>query len=167
MAWVEMVHSETGSYLTVDVSVLKQGNSLGVHFKQEFVADKYQVCFVVESVAPYVVAEVRPGDILVAIDGKKVTSLTQISKCTKQAGDRVPLRLERRLKILPGPPSDDKRIRGRTTASQLDVCTLSSTLQHCSPSFKTTGSRTYHRRHLDQLIYLSRTNKQCPRTASS
>ncbi|KAG8280161.1 hypothetical protein J6590_087888 [Homalodisca vitripennis] len=59
------------------------------------------------------------------------------------------------------------RIRGRTTASQLDVCTLSSTLQHCSPSLKPTGSGTYHRRHLDQLIYLSRTNKQCPRTASS
>lgn len=43
MAWVEMVHSESGSYLTVDVSVLKQASSLGVHFKQEFVSDKYQV----------------------------------------------------------------------------------------------------------------------------
>ncbi|KAG8296166.1 hypothetical protein J6590_063901 [Homalodisca vitripennis] len=60
-----------------------------------------------------------------------------------------------------------ERIRGRTTASQLDVRTLWSTLQHCSPSLKPTGSGTYHRRHLDQLIYLSRTNKQCPRTASS
>lgn len=44
MAWVEMVHSESGSYITVDVNVLKQGNSLGIHFKEEFVADKYQVC---------------------------------------------------------------------------------------------------------------------------
>lgn len=43
MAWVEMVHSESGSYITVDVNVLKQGNSLGIHFKEEFVADKYQV----------------------------------------------------------------------------------------------------------------------------
>ncbi|KAG8241729.1 hypothetical protein J6590_080620 [Homalodisca vitripennis] len=31
------------------------------------------------------------------------------------------------------------KIRGRTTASQLDVCTLSSTLQHCSPSLKPTA----------------------------
>lgn len=46
MAWVEMVHSESGSYLTVDISVPKQGNSLGIHFKQEFVADKYQVLYI-------------------------------------------------------------------------------------------------------------------------
>ncbi|XP_054272610.1 PDZ domain-containing protein 8 [Macrosteles quadrilineatus] len=111
MAWVEMVHSDSGSYLTVDVSVLKQAGSLGVHFKQEFVADKYQVCFVVESVAPYVVAEVRAGDILVAVDGKKAVSLPQISKVIKQAGDRVGLRLERRLKILTTtPPPDDKTL---------------------------------------------------------
>ncbi|XP_046670278.1 PDZ domain-containing protein 8-like isoform X2 [Homalodisca vitripennis] len=151
MAWVEMVHSETGSYLTVDVSVLKQGNSLGVHFKQEFVADKYQVCFVVESVAPYVVAEVRPGDILVAIDGKKVTSLTQISKCTKQAGDRVPLRLERRLKILPGPPSDDKllEISGlrhrRGSGDKTDSDSSNSTSLSDSPAKKTVQETPEHK----------------------
>lgn len=57
--------------------------------------------------SPSVVAEVRVGDILVAVDGKKVTSLTQISKCIKAAGERVPLRLERMLKIVPT-PADDK-----------------------------------------------------------
>lgn len=61
----------------------------------------------VESVSPSVVAEVRVGDILVAIDGKKVSSLTQISKCIKLASERVSLRLERMLKILPT-PADDK-----------------------------------------------------------
>lgn len=54
-----------------------------------------------------VVAEVRVGDILVAVDGKKITSLTQISKYIKQCSERVPLRLERRLNILPT-VTDDK-----------------------------------------------------------
>lgn len=62
----------------------------------------------VESVSAWVVAEVRVGDILVAVDGKKMTSLAQINKFVRQAGERVPLRLERKLKILPTPSSDDK-----------------------------------------------------------
>lgn len=43
MAWVEMVHSQSGSFLTVDTIVFKQAGQIGVQFKQEFVADKYQV----------------------------------------------------------------------------------------------------------------------------
>lgn len=67
-----------------------------------------QVCFVVESVAAHVTAEVRLGDILVAVDGKKVTSMVHIGKFVKQSGNQVPIRLERRVKILPKPYSDDK-----------------------------------------------------------
>lgn len=110
IAWVEMVHSQSGSYLTVDTYVLKQSGLIGVQFKQEFVADKYQVCIVVDSVSPSVVGEVRSGDILVAVDGKRITTLSNVNKCVKQAGERVPLRLERRLKIVSTPPPEDKML---------------------------------------------------------
>jgi len=43
-AWVEMVQSDTATYMTLDVTINKLPNQqLGVSFKQEFVADLYQV----------------------------------------------------------------------------------------------------------------------------
>uniref|UniRef100_A0A1B6DL70 Phorbol-ester/DAG-type domain-containing protein n=1 Tax=Clastoptera arizonana TaxID=38151 RepID=A0A1B6DL70_9HEMI len=110
MAWVEMVHSQSGSFLTVDATLFKQAGQLGLQFKQEFVADKYQVCIVVESVSLSLTGEVRVGDILVAVDGKRISSLSQVNKYVKQCGERVSLRLERLLRIFTSPSSDDKNI---------------------------------------------------------
>lgn len=68
----------------------------------------FQVCIVVESVLPTILGEVRVGDILVAVDGKRISTLSQVNKYIKQAGERVPLRLERLLRIFSTPPVDDK-----------------------------------------------------------
>ena len=66
------------------------------------------MCIVVDSVAPSVVGEVRSGDVLLAVDGKRITTLSNVNKYVKQAGERVSLRLERRLKIISTPPPEDK-----------------------------------------------------------
>lgn len=45
-AWVEMIHSDTATYMTLDVSIVKSPNQqLGIVFRQEFVADRYQVSY--------------------------------------------------------------------------------------------------------------------------
>ncbi|XP_022196528.2 PDZ domain-containing protein 8 isoform X2 [Nilaparvata lugens] len=107
LAWVEMVHSELGSYLTMDISVPKPiSGQFGVSFKQEFVPDKYQVCIIVDSVSSVVGNDACVGDILVAVDGKRVNNLSQVSKFVRQSVDKVSLRVERRLKV--NAPTEEK-----------------------------------------------------------
>lgn len=107
LAWVEMVHSELGSYLTMDISVPKPtSGQFGVSFKQEFVPDKYQVCIIVDSVSSVAGNDACVGDILVAVDGKRVNNLSQVSKFVRQSVDKVALRVERRLKM--SAPTEEK-----------------------------------------------------------
>lgn len=63
----------------------------------------FQVCIVVDSVSSSIGSDLRLGDILVTIDGKRVNSLSHVGKCIKQGGERVSLRVERRVKIVPPP----------------------------------------------------------------
>nr|CAD7429133.1 unnamed protein product [Timema monikensis] len=99
-AWVEMFHSENSSYMTLDLSLHKlPSQPLGVVFKQEFVSDRYQACVLVESITPQSSAscsDLRCGDILVAVEGKKVTSIGQVGKLMKSAGERFQVRVERK-----------------------------------------------------------------------
>lgn len=54
MAWVEMVNTELGSYLTIDIVVNKvSAGQIGVNFKQEFIPDKYQVSIFFSFVIKY------------------------------------------------------------------------------------------------------------------
>lgn len=40
-----MTYSDTATYMTLDVSIVKSPQQqLGIVFRQEFVADRYQVC---------------------------------------------------------------------------------------------------------------------------
>ncbi|XP_066999590.2 PDZ domain-containing protein 8 isoform X2 [Anabrus simplex] len=99
-AWVEVVHSDTSSYITVDLTITKTASQqLGIVFKQEFVAERYQACVVVETVIPQSpagIADVRKSDVLVAVDGKRVTSLSQAARLIKAAGEKFAVRIERK-----------------------------------------------------------------------
>ncbi|XP_063242954.1 PDZ domain-containing protein 8 isoform X2 [Bacillus rossius redtenbacheri] len=101
LAWVEMFHSETSSYVTLDLTVRRRSpQPLGLVFKQQFVSDRYQACVLVESVAPgspAAAADVRRCDVLVAVDGRKVGSMAQAARLVKGAGERFTLRVERKL----------------------------------------------------------------------
>jgi C-terminal processing protease CtpA/Prc len=114
-AWVEMVQSETSSFMTLDIAVFKNPlQQLGILFKQEFVAERYQACVVVENVipqSPASAADVRCGDIVVAVDGKRITSMAQAARIIKGTGDKFTIRVERQLNLKAQPPeSADKDI---------------------------------------------------------
>lgn len=102
-AWVEMVQSETSSLMTMDVTVSKNPlQQLGMLFKQEFIAERYQACVVVETVmpqSPASAADLRCGDIVVAVDGKRITSMAQAARIIKGAGDKFTVRVERQLNL--------------------------------------------------------------------
>ena len=98
-AWVEMVQSETSSLVTLDITVFKNPlQQLGILFKQEFIAEHYQACVVVETVMPQSsasAADLRCGDIVVAVDGKRVTSMAQAARYIKRTGEMFIIRVER------------------------------------------------------------------------
>jgi C-terminal processing protease CtpA/Prc len=107
-AWVEMVQSETLSFMTLDLAVFKNPlQQLGILFKQEFIAERYQACIVVETVmpqSPASAADVRCGDIVVAVDGKRITSMAQAARIIKGTGDKFTIRVERKLNLKAQPP---------------------------------------------------------------
>jgi C-terminal processing protease CtpA/Prc len=103
MAWVEMVQSETSSFVTLDLTLIKSpSQQLGMVFQQEFVVERYQACVVVETVlpqSPASAADVRHGDIVVAVDGKRITSVAQAAHIIKGTGDKFTIRIERQLNL--------------------------------------------------------------------
>jgi C-terminal processing protease CtpA/Prc len=108
-----MVQSETSSLMTLDITVFKNPmQQLGILFKQEFIAERYQACVVVETVMPQSpagVADLRCGDIVVAVDGKRITSMAQAARIIKGTGDKFTIRVERQLNLkAPPPESADK-----------------------------------------------------------
>jgi membrane-associated protease RseP (regulator of RpoE activity) len=107
-AWVEMVQSETSSFMTLDLTVIKNPlQQLGMVFKQEFIVERYQACVLVESVLPHSpasAADVRQGDIIVAVDGKRITSTAQAARIIRGTGDKFTMRVERQLNFRIQPP---------------------------------------------------------------
>ncbi|XP_073969066.1 PDZ domain containing 8 isoform X2 [Rhodnius prolixus] len=100
-AWIELIQTGSTSYLTVDISIMKQqGQHLGIQFKQEFVPDKYQVCVIVDSIQNSAVADLKEGDIIVMADGKSVSSLPVLHKILKQGPNKIVLRIERKMKSI-------------------------------------------------------------------
>lgn len=98
-----MVQSETSSFMTLDLTVIKNPlQQLGMVFKQEFVVERYQACVLVETVlpqSPASAADVRHGDIVVAVDGKRITSMAQAARIIKGTGDKFTIRVERQLNM--------------------------------------------------------------------
>ena len=87
--------------MVLDLIISKTGSQqLGVVFKQEIVSEIGQMCVLVETIvsgSPAAIAEMRKGDILVAVDSKKVSNMNQVAKFVKSAVQRrFIIRVERR-----------------------------------------------------------------------
>ncbi|CAL1688589.1 unnamed protein product [Lasius platythorax] len=101
MPWVYLTQYSGVPYMVLDLIISKTGSQqLGVVFKQEVVPEIGQMCVLVETIvsgSPAAIAEMRKGDILVAVDGKKVSSMNQVAKFVKTAVQRrFIIRVERR-----------------------------------------------------------------------
>lgn len=73
----------------------------------------FQACVVVDTVLPGSPAsssDVQPGDLLMAVDGKRIASIAQAAKCMKGAGDKYTLRLERKI-ACSSPPSNSVSVK--------------------------------------------------------
>ncbi|XP_050445563.1 PDZ domain-containing protein 8 isoform X2 [Cataglyphis hispanica] len=101
MPWVYLTQYSGIPYMVLDLIISKTASQqLGVVFKQEVVPDIGQMCVLVETIvsgSPAAIAEMRKGDILVAVDGKRVSSMNQVAKFVKTAVQRrFIIRVERR-----------------------------------------------------------------------
>ncbi|XP_072751936.1 PDZ domain-containing protein 8 isoform X3 [Anoplolepis gracilipes] len=101
MPWVYLTQYSGVPYMVLDLIISKTGSQqLGVVFKQEVVPEVGQMCVLVETIvsgSPAAIAEMKKGDILVAVDGKKVSSMNQVAKFVKTAVQRrFIIRVERR-----------------------------------------------------------------------
>ncbi|XP_011151747.1 PDZ domain-containing protein 8 [Harpegnathos saltator] len=99
--WVYLTQYSGVPYMVLDLIISKTGSQqLGVVFKQEIVPEIGQVCVLVETIvsgSPAAIAEMKKGDILVAVDGKKVSNMNQVAKFVKSAVQRrFIIRVERR-----------------------------------------------------------------------
>jgi C-terminal processing protease CtpA/Prc len=125
-AWVEMVHSETSSFMTLDLTVIKNPlQQLGIVFKQEFIVERYQACVLVESVlpqSPASAADVRHGDIVVAVDGKRITSMAQAARIIKGTGDKFTMRVERQLNFRIQPPESTNKDGQKVCSAANGTC---------------------------------------------
>ncbi|XP_019886364.1 PDZ domain-containing protein 8 isoform X2 [Ooceraea biroi] len=99
--WIYLTQYSGVPYMVLDLIISKTGSQqLGVVFKQEVVPEIGQVCVLVETIvsgSPAAIAEMKKGDILVAVDGKRVSSMNQVAKFVKSAVQRrFIIRVERR-----------------------------------------------------------------------
>ncbi|XP_034235149.1 PDZ domain-containing protein 8 [Thrips palmi] len=140
-AWVEMVHSDTSTYMTLDVSIVKSPQQqLGIVFRQEFVADRYQACVIVDTVLPGSPAsnsDVQPGDLLTAVDGKRISTIAQAAKCMKGAGDKYTLRLERKVAFNTSSPTSTSE----TDSTVIRPSNVTVSVTKDSPTLDRTGLR--------------------------
>ncbi|KAL6441234.1 hypothetical protein ACFW04_003482 [Cataglyphis niger] len=101
MPWIYLTQYSGIPYMVLDLIISKTASQqLGVVFKQEVVPEIGQMCVLVETIvsgSPAAIAEMRKGDILVAVDGKRVSSMNQVAKFVKTAVQRrFIIRVERR-----------------------------------------------------------------------
>ncbi|XP_012277461.1 PDZ domain-containing protein 8 isoform X2 [Orussus abietinus] len=99
--WVYLTQYNEVPYMVLDLIVSKTSSQqLGVVFKQETVPEVGLNCVLVETIvagSPAAIAEMRKGDILVAVDGKKVSNMNQVAKLVKSAAQRrFIIRVERK-----------------------------------------------------------------------
>ncbi|KAK2579629.1 hypothetical protein KPH14_011558 [Odynerus spinipes] len=99
--WVHLTQYNGVPYMVLDLIISKTSSQqLGVVFKQEPVPEIGQLCVLVETIvsgSPAAIAEMRRGDILIAVDGKKVSSMNQVAKLVKSAVQRrFIIRVERK-----------------------------------------------------------------------
>lgn len=98
--WVYLTQYIGIPYMVLDLIVTNVGSHLGVTFKQEVVLEIGQNCILVDNVIPGTpagVAELKKGDIVIAINSKRVTGINQLQKLIKNAAQkRFVIRVERK-----------------------------------------------------------------------
>ncbi|XP_043487942.1 PDZ domain-containing protein 8 isoform X2 [Polistes fuscatus] len=99
--WVHLTQYNGVPYMILDLIISKiSSQQLGVVFKQELVPEIGQVCVLVETIvsgSPAAIAEMKKGDILIAVDGKKIANMNQVAKLVKSAVQRrFIIRVERK-----------------------------------------------------------------------
>ena len=99
--WVCLTQYSGVPYMVLDLIISKvSSQQLGVVFKQENINEIGQNCVLVETIvcgSPAGIAEMKKGDIIVAVNGKKVTNMNQVAKLVKSAAQRrFIIRVERK-----------------------------------------------------------------------
>lgn len=112
--------------MTLDLTLIKNPlQQLGMVFKQEFVAERYQACVLVDTVlpqSPASAADVRHGDIVVAVDGKRITSMAQAARIIKGTGDKFTIRVERQLNLRVQPSERTDKDIMKVGSSATETC---------------------------------------------
>lgn len=99
--WVCLMQYAGITYMVLDLIISKTPQQqLGVVFKQDVIPEVGTSCVIVETIvsgSPAAIAEMRRGDILIAVDGKKVLNMNQVAKFVKSAAQRrFIIRVERK-----------------------------------------------------------------------
>lgn len=99
--WVYLTSYNGVAYMVLDLIVSKTSTQqLGVVFRQEYVTEINQTCVLVETIvsgSPAAIAEMRKGDVLIAVNGKRVSNMSQVAKFVKSATQRrFIIRVERK-----------------------------------------------------------------------
>ncbi|XP_046604736.1 PDZ domain-containing protein 8 isoform X1 [Neodiprion virginianus] len=101
MPWVCLTQYSGVAYMILDLIISKTPQQqLGVVFRQDIIPEIGINCVIVETIvsgSPAAIGEMRRGDILIAVDGKKVLNMNQVAKLVKGAAQRrFIIRVERK-----------------------------------------------------------------------
>ncbi|KAK6620823.1 hypothetical protein RUM43_011119 [Polyplax serrata] len=102
LPWIEIVNYGKASYYVLDIVVTKKKHQgFSFLFRQEFLEEKSQVCVVLEEMKPGVSGNqdsLCRDDIILSVDGKKVSSVNQAQKFIKSAAFQFTVRVERKIR---------------------------------------------------------------------
>ncbi|XP_070554395.1 PDZ domain-containing protein 8-like [Ptychodera flava] len=113
-------------YDTVEVEIQRSSQSqpLGTSFKQDIIGEDTDELVILDSVtqnSPASSTDLKKGDVLVSIDGGKVTSVKQAAKLVKQAGEKVMMKVRRPHVTLPDDGSFSETIQNQTMYAEESV----------------------------------------------
>lgn len=99
--WVCLTRYNGVPYMILDLIISKvDSQNLGVVFKHEYIPDMCQNCIVVETIVaggPAATAEMKKGDVIFAVNGKKITNMNQVAKFVRHSSQRrFVIRVERK-----------------------------------------------------------------------
>lgn len=152
--WIYLTQYNGVPYMVLDLIISKTSSQqLGVVFKQEIVPEmgQQQINVIVETIvagSPASIAEMKKGDILIAVDGKKISNMNQVAKLVKSAVQRrFIIRVERKYEK----KSDSVMIKDTLDiVDNLDKVKFSDLKDYdygaTTDEIKTTSSRLFKRR---------------------
>lgn len=100
--WMELLSFRHKLWMAHEVELTKTpGQNVGLSFGEVFLLDKYEEMVVVTAVIPAssaAKADIQKNDLLVAVNGVKVTSSKHAVRLIKSSAEKVKLRMERAIK---------------------------------------------------------------------